>query len=136
MANMTYEKQRTTTRLSGWAAFAASILIIAGLFQIIVGLVAVFDPGLYVATDNALWLLTYDQWGWTHFILGLIMVTGGISLLGGRMWGRIVAVILASLSAIANFAFIWAYPVWSILIITLNIMIIYSVVMHGGRTKE
>lgn len=135
MANSTYNNG-TSAHRSGWVAFAAYMLIIAGIFQTIVGLVAIFEPDLYVVTDTSLWLMSFDQWGWTHFILGLIMASGGASLLSGKMWGRIVAVVLATISAIANFAFIWAYPIWSILIIALDVMIIYSVVMHGGRDRD
>lgn len=123
----------TTGPTSGWVKFAGYLMIIAGLFQAIVGLVAIFDPGLYIATDNALWLLDYTQWGWAHFILGIIVTAAGGALLAGRMWGRILAIILAVISALANFAFIWAYPIWSLLIIFIDVMIIYSVAMHGGR---
>ena len=36
------------------------------------------------------------------------------------------------LSAIANFAFIPYYPVWSLLLITLDIFVIWAVAAHGG----
>ncbi|HSX29069.1 MAG TPA: hypothetical protein VLE73_00755 [Candidatus Saccharimonadales bacterium] len=117
---------------SGWVAFAGYLMIVVGVFQSIAGLVAIFDPGIYVAANNSLWLLDYTQWGWVHLILGIILVASSASLFAGKWWGRFVAVTLAMLSAIANFGFIWAYPIWSTLIIVLDIFIIYAVITKGG----
>lgn len=117
---------------AGMAAFAAYLMIITAIFQMITGIVAIFDPDFYLVSDDQLLLLNFTAWGWTHLILGAILLTAGLSLLSGKMWGRVAAVILATLSALANFAFLWAYPVWSALIIALDILIIYSVVTRKG----
>src|SRR3954469_10599239 len=113
---------RTEDNRSGWVFFAGYLMIVAGFFQMIAGLVALLKPSLYLATEKHLLLLNYNQWGWTHIIVGLILALSAGSLLAGRLWGRIVAITLATLSAIVNFGFIWAYPFWSLLIIAIDIM--------------
>jgi hypothetical protein len=136
MAREMYGTSSDVEHRSGWVSFAGYLLLTVGFFQIIAGLVAIFEPNLYVATANHLLVFDYSQWGWIHFLLGLVSMTGGASLLAGKMWGRTVAVVYAVLSAIANFAFIWAYPLLSILIIAMDIMIIYAVIVYGGRQRE
>ena len=64
------------------------------------------------------------------------MAFAGWGLLSGRTWARMVAIILAVLSAIANFAFIPYYPFWSLLIITLDIFVIWAVAAHGGDLRD
>jgi hypothetical protein len=81
-------------------------------------------------------VLDYTQWGWTHLLFGILVIAAAFALFAGRMWGRVTAIILATLSAILNFGFIQAYPVWSLLIIALDVMIIYSVAKHGGELAE
>jgi hypothetical protein len=124
-----------TTNSSGWVSFAGYLLIVAGFFQMIAGLVAIFKSNFYVATANHLLVLDYTQWGWAHLILGAILITGALSLFAGRFWGRFVAIFLATISAIFNFGFIGVYPIWSIMIIVMDIVIIYSVAMYGGADR-
>jgi hypothetical protein len=116
---------------SGWVSFAGYLMIVAGLFHAIAGLVALFKPTLYVATNSQLLAFNYTTWGWVHLLFGFVLIASSASLFAGRMWGRILAITLATFSAIANFGFIWAYPLWSITIIVLDIMIIYAVATHG-----
>lgn len=129
------DNQQSSTG-SGWAFFAGYLMIVAGFFQSIAGLVAIFKPAEYIATESHLLVLNYDQWGWTHFLFGIILILSAFSLFAGKLWGRIVAITLATISALLNFAFIWAYPLWSITIIVLDILIIYGVAVHGGPERE
>jgi hypothetical protein len=117
---------------SGWATFAGYLMIVAGVFQIMAGLVALFKSDLYVASANQLFIFDYSQWGWVHIAIGSILALSAYSLFAGRMFGRVVAITIATLSALANFAFIWAYPAWSIMIIVMDVLIIYGVAMGNN----
>jgi hypothetical protein len=128
---MSQVHNQPAVRLNGWASFAGYLMIIAGAFQAIAGLVAIFQPTFYVATANRLWLLTYNQWGWTHLLIGIVLAFGAAALFAGKMWGRVLAITLATISALASFGFITAYPLWSLLIIAMDIMIIYGVASMG-----
>jgi hypothetical protein len=125
---------------SGWAVgfimFAAIMMIMVGVFQALQGLVAIFENDLYVATRNYIFQFAATTWGWIHLVLGLIVAFAGFGLLSGRTWARTAAIILAVLSATANFLFIPYYPFWSLLIITLNIFVIWAVAAHGGELRK
>jgi hypothetical protein len=123
--------QETSGAAVGFIAFAAMIMFMAGGFQIIAGLVAIFTNEFYVATPRYLLQFDVTSWGWIHLLVGLILVGAGSGLLSGRTWARVVGVTLAILSALANFAFIPYYPIWSLIIITLNVFIIWALVAHG-----
>jgi hypothetical protein len=71
-----------------------------------------------------------------HLIIGIVGVLAGLGLLVGNMLARVVGVAAAFLSAIVNLAFISAYPVWSAIMITLDVIVIYAVIVHGRELKE
>ena len=120
---------------SGWATgltlFAGVMMIMAGGFQAIAGLVALFEDEFYVATRNYLLQFDATSWGWIHLLLGLLVLFAGFAVLSGRTWGRVVGIILAVLSALSNFAFIPYYPFWAMAIIALDVFIIWALAAHG-----
>jgi hypothetical protein len=120
----------------GLILFAAIIMIMVGTFQALQGLIAIFENEFYVATRNYLFQFDATTWGWIHLVLGVIMAFAGWGLLSGRTWARAVAIILAVLSAIANFLFIPYYPFWSLLIITLDVFVIWAIAAHGGELRD
>jgi len=121
----------------GWAVgfivFAAVMMMMAGVFQALAGLVAIFKNEFYVATRNYLFEFDVSAWGWIHLILGVIVALAGFALLSGATWARTVGITLAVLSAIANFLFIPYYPFWSLLIIALDVFVIWALAVHGGK---
>jgi hypothetical protein len=124
------------TGWAGWVGFAGIMLIMLGIFQAIEGLVAIFDNGYYLVRPNGLVVnVDYTAWGWLHLIIGLIAVAVGVGLMQGNMIARIVGVIVAVISATLNLLFIGAYPVWSTIIIAVDVIVIYAIVVHGRELK-
>ena len=125
---------------TGWVGllvFAAIMMILVGAFQLIDGLIALFNDELYVVRPNGLVInVDYTAWGWTHLLLGVLLIAAGYAVFSGKVWGRTLGVIAALLSAIVNFAFIPAYPVWSRIIITVDVLVIYALIAHGGELRE
>ena len=115
----------------GWAMFAAIMLMIAGMFQIIAGIVAVAEDEFYVRLPNYTFEFDITTWGWIHMILGIVLIVAGAGILTGNLAARILGVIVAGLSMIANFAFLPYYPVWSIAVIAIDITIIWALTAHG-----
>jgi hypothetical protein len=115
----------------GLILFAATMMIMAGVFQAITGLVAIFQNEIYVATPNYLFQFDVTTWGWIHLLIGVVVAFAGGAVLSGQVWGRTVGIALAVLSAIVNFVFIPYYPFWSLLIITLNIFVIWALSVRG-----
>ena len=119
-----------------WIVFAGVMMLLMGTFHAIQGLVALFQDTYYLVAEQGLILQAdYTTWGWVHLILGAVVVLAGIALLAGQMWARIVAVILAFGSALVNFAFLGAYPLWSLLMIAIDVLVIYAVTVHGKEMK-
>ena len=107
------------------------MLIIIGVMSIIQGLVALIEDKFYVITQE--WVFEFDvaAWGWIHLIVGVVLIFSGIGIFSGNVAARTVGVIVAGLAAIANFAWIPYYPVWSIIIIAICIAVIWSLTAHG-----
>jgi cell division protein FtsW (lipid II flippase) len=125
---------------SGWwagtALFAALLMIMVGIWQAVVGLIAIFENDFYVATRNYLFQFDATTWGWIHLVVGLIVAFAGWGLLSGQTWARIVGITLAALSATANFLFIPYYPIWSLLIIAVDIFVIWALTVHGRELRQ
>jgi hypothetical protein len=125
---------------SGWTAwvlFAGVIMVMIGAFHVINGLVALFEDEYYVVRPSGLVLsVDYTAWGWTHLLAGLLLCAAGWGAMVGQTWARVVGVVLAMLSALVNMLFIAAYPLWSIIIITLDVVVIYALIVHGRELKD
>jgi hypothetical protein len=116
--------------MAGMTTFAGVLLIIAGAFDVIEGLVALFRNEVYVAGRDYVFAFDLTTWGWTHLIIGAVVAAAGFAVLSGQVWGRSVGVALAVLSMLANFLFIPYYPVWSLLIIALNFFVIWALIAY------
>ena len=125
---------------TGWAVgfilFAAIMMIMAGVFQALAGLVAIFENEFYVPTRNYLFQFDATTWGWIHLLVGLLVAFAGWGLLSGRTWARVVGITVALVSATANFLFIPYYPFWALLLVALNIFVIWAVTAHGGDMRD
>ncbi|HEY2205009.1 MAG TPA: hypothetical protein VGH99_11120 [Pseudonocardia sp.] len=122
---------------TGWVVFAGVMLIMLGAFQAIEGLVALFDRGYYLVGANGLVVsVDYTAWGWTHLIIGILAVVIGIGLIKGNTAALVMGVVLAGVSAIVNLAFIAAYPLWSTIVIAIDVIIIYAILVHGRELHD
>jgi len=125
------------TGWTGWIAFAGVILVMLGVLHALQGLVALFKDEYFLVGKNGLTVnIDYTQWGWTHLILGIVIAFAGASLFAGRMWARIVAVIVAMLSVFVNIGFLAAYPIWSTIMIAFDVLVIWAVMVHGREMKS
>ncbi len=122
-------------RTNCWVLFASVMLVIAGVFGIIIGLVALFNDEVFLVRGDGIVAFDYVGWGWIHLILGIIVCMAGISVLSGRLWARFVGVLFAALSAISQIAFITAFPLWSVIIIGIDVVIIYALLVHGEEVQ-
>jgi hypothetical protein len=120
------------TGWTGWVVFASIMMIMLGTFQAVEGLVAVFDDGFYHVTRNGLAVqVDYSVWGWVHLVLGAVIAVSGLGVLAGNTAARAVGVVLAGLSALLNLLFVEASPIWSVIVITIDVLVIYALTVHG-----
>jgi len=115
----------------GLTTFASILLMIAGTFQFFAGLAALLKNEFFIVGEQYAFKFDATTWGWIHLLIGVVLFLAGIFLLQGAVWARTLVVIIASLSALANFLWLPYQPWWSIIIITLNIFIIWAVTAHG-----
>lgn len=128
---------RVQTGWVGWVAFAGIMLVLVGSFHIVEGLVGLFrDQVFLVGTGGLVVSMDYTAWGWTHIIGGALAVLVGVCLLAGQTWARVIAVVVALLSALINVAFLPAYPIWSVLMIAIDILVIWAITVHGSEIKN
>lgn len=119
----------------GWVFFAGFMMILLGVFQAIAGLTALINPDWLVVTERSLLVFDFTTWGWVHLLLGIIVLVAGFSVMSGSTWARIVGVLVAGFSAIAHLASVNAYPIWSVIILVIDVLVIYALTVHGGELK-
>jgi hypothetical protein len=115
----------------GFTIFAGVMMIMVGVFQALWGLAAIIKDQFFVVTPNYAYNVDVTTWGWIHLVVAAIIVLAGFGLFSGAVWARTVGVTLAVLSAIANFLTIPYYPLWSIMIIALDVFVIWALTAHG-----
>jgi hypothetical protein len=135
-ATPAYRGEPETTGWVGWVFFAGVLMIMDGLFSVITGLVALFKDDYYlVGKDGLVVTIDYTAWGWVHLLVGVLVALAGLGVIAGQTWARVVGVLMAILSALANFAFLAAYPVWATIIIVVDVFVIYALIVHGRETR-
>jgi len=121
----------------GWIFFSGILMIMLGMFQALMGVVALFQDDFYLVGRSGLVLsLDYSTWGWVHLTIGIVAVLAGFGVLMGQMWARVFGIVLALGSAVTNVVFIAAYPIWSTIVIVIDILIIYALSVHGREVKN
>jgi hypothetical protein len=136
----THESVPMATGMSGWVGwivFAGIMMVMLGTFHIIDGLIALFQDEYFLVTNKGLTVhVDYTVWGWVHLIAGIIVVCAGVALFAGKTWARVVAIIVALVSAVLNIGFLSAYPIWSTIMIAVDVLIIWALTVHGGELRE
>lgn len=126
---------RESTR-QGWAiggtVFAATMMLVIGVFQAFQGIAAIARDSFFVPTENYLYEIDTTGWGWIHLAIGVLLAITGAFLFTGAIWARVAGITIVAISAIANFFFIPYYPVWALLIIALDVFAIWAIATAGS----
>lgn len=129
---------RDTSSRQLWAAsgaiFAAVVLLMMGLWQLVMGIVAVVRGSFFVVTQNYLYSFSTTGWGILHIVLGALAALAGLALFTGAAWARALGIFFAVLSATANFFFIPYYPFWSLLEIAMAVFVIWALAVWKPQT--
>lgn len=129
-----------TQEVSGWTAglvvFAGVLMVMAGVFHALTGLAAIIENEYFVVGPNYAYELDVSAWGWIHLIFGIVVAAAGWGVFNGATWGRVVGISLATISAVANFFWIPYQPVWAILIIALDVLVIGALASYSPRRSR
>ncbi|MYS80465.1 DUF7144 family membrane protein [Embleya scabrispora] len=121
---------------SGWITFAAVLMTVGGALAVFQGIAGIAKDDVIVATRNYSFSFSTTGWGWIHLILGIVIFLGGLALFGGAVWARVLGVFLAGLSMVANFVWLPHYPVWSIVVIAIDVAIIWALCTGPSRSRS
>jgi hypothetical protein len=120
----------------GWIVFAGTMMAILGVFHMFEGLIALFRHAFIAFPTSGLTIqVSYTQWGWLQLIAGAVVFLAGLALFTGRMWARTLGVILVAISALVNFAWATVFPVWSLTLLAIDLLVLYAIIAHGGEMK-
>jgi hypothetical protein len=116
---------------NGWIAFAGILLFLNGCFGALYGLAAILnDKVVTVGGGTGVTIWDFTAWGWIQLVIGVLMMITAVGLFTGNGAARWLAIGFAMLSALAQFAIISAFPLWGILLIVLDVVIIYQLVVR------
>ena len=112
------------------------MMLLLGISHIIQGLVAIFNDSYYAVPEKGLLItVDYTVWGWFHTIGGVVVVLAALGLGAGKTWARLLAVVLAFGSILSNVAFLEAAPLWGMLMIAVNLLVIWALIVHGDEMR-
>ena len=118
----------------GRAIFAAVLLMVAGVLNIIYGIAAIGNSKFFVHNTHYVFA-SLKTWGWLTLILGILELLAAFSLFGGGAYGRYFGIAVGSLAAIGALLSIPAYPFWSIAVFALSLWIIHGLFLYGEDTR-
>ena len=119
----------------GGLVLAGTLLVLAGIWAFFVGLTGILKGAFYATVPTYTFTYSIHAWGWTHLILGCVLFAVGVCLLLGQTWARYVGVFIAVVDAVANFLFLPYYPLWSIIVIAIDVFIIWAL-LAVGRNRQ
>lgn len=120
----------------GWVLFISIIMLSAGLINVLQGMVALFDDDFYRTSPAGLAVgASWTAWGIALLVLGVTLIAGAWGVLTGRRWGRTVGVLAAAVNALVNLGFANAYPWWTVVVVSFDVLAIYALVVHGGAAR-
>ena len=123
--------------MAGWIGFAGVMLMIIGGLDFFQGLIALFEDEYYVVTRSGFLVFDLTAWGWIMLIWGVLLVLAGFGLVAAQGWARWFAIVVVSLNIIAQLGFLGnsQYPLWSLTVMALNIIVLYALTARWSESK-
>jgi hypothetical protein len=124
---------------AGVVTFAGVLFIVAGVFNVFDGIIALARPEQLFIGENVFVVKDYDAFGVALLVLGSIEVLVGLGVLSRSNVARVLGIALASLAFLVHLAYFRHYPAWAVVMMAVNIVIIYALTVHGeafGRTRR
>jgi hypothetical protein len=122
MATQAQDDRPATRELpSGWYAFAGALLVIVGSLNILQGFIALLKDDYFAVTKGGLLFADFSSWGAFFLVLGIVELLVGLGIFALKTWARAAGVLLLMLNTIVQFAFIAAFPIWTLAAIIINI---------------
>ncbi len=116
----------------GWVTFAGAMVMIAGFLNVIYGISGIGNAN-WLESNTDYVFSNLKTWGWIVLIVGIVQLIAAFSIWNRHEFGRWIGVIAAGLNSIAMLMFIPAYPFGALAVFAIDILVIYGLVVYGGR---
>jgi hypothetical protein len=121
---------------AGWILFASTMLMVVGVFNVIEGVVALFEGHRIAISEDHLVLIDLTGFGWLLIISGGLLTLIGAALLSGKGWARVTGIVVIGLHAVLQVFWLGAYPVWSLLMLGLDVTVLWALTARWSAAKE
>lgn len=121
---------------AGWIWFAGVIMVMVGLFNVVTGLTAIFRNEVFTVVPGGVLVFDLTTWGWIHLIFGLAQVAVAAGLFTAKAWALTVGVLIALVNAVAQLVALPYAPIWALIVIVLDCVVIYAMVVHGSEVRR
>ncbi|MFB9740551.1 hypothetical protein ACFFOU_05475 [Pseudonocardia sulfidoxydans] len=122
--------RRTTQWAEGPILFSGGMLVITGIFQVFTGVMALAHDRIYEGTPGYLFAFDLTVWGWVLFAMAILSIAAGFGALRGLTWARVAGIAAAALSTVVQFMFLPYYPVWSVIVIVVDVLIVWGLASY------
>ena len=122
---------------SGWVTFAGVMIFIVGILNAFDGLVAITQSryiernigGELPITNNV------KTWGWGALIIGILLILVALGIFSGATWARVIGIVLVGINLLFQFAYLGHYPLWSLTMIAIDIVVIFALAGSSGQDE-
>lgn len=121
---------------AGWIWFAGVIMLMVGLFNVVLGLTALFRNEVFTVVPGGVLVFDLTTWGWIHIVLGLVQVAVAAGLFAAKAWALTIGVLIAVVNAVAWVVALPYAPIWALIVIVLDCVVIYAMVVHGAEVRR
>jgi len=132
------QAQALGERWAGWIRFAGILMLIISMIDFFQGLIAVVRGEYYHVTPDQIIVFNLSTWGWLTMLWAVVIGLTGLGLLAAATWARIVTIIVVSINILEQLAFTGntRYPLWALVGMTLNIVVLYAVTVRWSEGSE
>ncbi len=131
MSSYDVESQRG----EGWVLFAGTMIMIAGFLNFVYGIAAIDNSTFFSDEGRYVVFTDLNTWGWILLIVGVLQLIAAFSIWNRHAYGRIIGVATASISAVVILFTVNAYPFAAFMLFIIDVLVIYALVVHGGRRE-
>ena len=120
---------------SGWILFAGIMMMLIGAYNLLQGLAAIFSDDYFQVGEDDLLVFDFTAWGWIMLIWGVVLLLAGFGLVTGKPWARWTGIAVVGLNAVAQAAFLSAFPLWSLLVVGLCVLVIFALAARWDEAQ-
>jgi hypothetical protein len=125
-----HASERVSERGTGGALFASLLMIIGGMMGALQGIAGITKGSFFIVPADYWITVSSTTWGWTHLVVGVILIAAGVAVMTGATWARWLGIAIVAVAALVNFMFIPIQPFWSITLIAIDVWVIHSLAVH------